>query len=103
MPDAPFFLIPGASTGIGAATARHAADAGYRLVLAARSTDKLEQLAEELGGSDRAIAVTCDVTEWEDQQRMVQTTLDTFGRLDVAFANAGFGAKRGFLEETVEH
>ena len=99
----PVFLITGASTGIGAATARHAAGAGYRVVLAARSTDKLEQLAQELGGDDRAIAVTCDVTEWDDQERLVQTTLDAFGRLDVAFANAGFGAKRGFLEETPEH
>ena len=99
----PVFLITGASTGIGAATARHASEAGHRLVLAARSTDKLEALAEELGGPERAIAVTCDVTEWEDQQRMVQTALDAFGRLDVAFANAGFGAKRGFLEESVEH
>ena len=99
----PVFLITGASTGIGAATARHAAQAGYRLVLAARSTDKLDALAQELGGPERAIAVTCDVTEWDDQQRMVQTTLDTFGQLDVAFGNAGFGAKRGFLEESVEH
>jgi NADP-dependent 3-hydroxy acid dehydrogenase YdfG len=99
----PVFLITGASTGIGAATARQAAGAGYRLVLAARSTDKLEQLAQELGGPEKAIAVTCDVTEWDDQQRMVQTALDTFGQLDVAFANAGFGAKRGFLEETPEH
>jgi NADP-dependent 3-hydroxy acid dehydrogenase YdfG len=99
----PVFLITGASTGIGAATARQAAQAGYRLVLAARSTDKLEDLAKELGGDDRAIAVTCDVTEWDDQERLVKTALDAFGQLDVAFANAGFGAKRGFLEETPEH
>ena len=71
-PDSdPVFLITGASTGIGASTARHAAEAGYRLVLAARSQDKLAALAEELGGDERAIAVTCDVTEWEDQQNLV--------------------------------
>src|SRR5215210_4752561 len=63
--DAPVFLITGASTGIGEATARHAAEAGYRLVLAARSEDKLQGLAQELGGDDRAIAVRCDVTEWD--------------------------------------
>jgi len=94
----PVFLITGASSGIGAATARHAADAGYRLVLAARSTDKLEALAAELGGPQRAIAVTCDVTDFAEQEAMVAAALDAFGRLDVAFANAGFGAKRGFLE-----
>jgi NADP-dependent 3-hydroxy acid dehydrogenase YdfG len=98
----PVFLITGASSGIGAATARAAAGAGYRLVLAARSVDRLDNLARELGGEERALALECDVTEWEQQQRMVQTTLDRFGRLDVAFANAGFGAKRGFLEESPE-
>jgi NADP-dependent 3-hydroxy acid dehydrogenase YdfG len=97
------FLITGASTGIGAQTARHAAQAGYRLVLAARSLDKLEALAEELGGEQRALAVRCDVTEWDDQQAMVAAALERFGRLDVAFANAGFGASRGFLADTPEH
>jgi NADP-dependent 3-hydroxy acid dehydrogenase YdfG len=43
------------------------------------------------------------VTEWADQQALVQGALDAFGRIDVAFANAGFGAPRGFLESTVEH
>jgi NADP-dependent 3-hydroxy acid dehydrogenase YdfG len=97
------FLITGASTGIGAETARHAAQAGYRLVLAARSLDKLEALAEELGGEQHALAVRCDVTEWDDQQAMVAAALERFGRLDVAFANAGFGASRGFLADTTEH
>jgi NADP-dependent 3-hydroxy acid dehydrogenase YdfG len=97
------FLITGASSGIGAATARHASRAGYRLVLAARSSDRLASLAEELGGADRALALTCDVTEWEQQRAVVQAALERFGRLDVAFANAGFGAKRGFLEESPEH
>ncbi len=98
----PVFLITGASSGIGAATARAAASAGYRLVLAARSLERLTELAGELGGKERAIAVGCDVTEWEQQEAMVATALERFGRLDVAFANAGFGAARGFLEETPE-
>ncbi len=97
------FLITGASSGIGSATARAAAASGYRVVLAARSQDRLAQLAAELGGEQRALAVTCDVTEWEQQQAMAQRALDAFGRLDVVFANAGFGAKRGFLESTPEH
>jgi NADP-dependent 3-hydroxy acid dehydrogenase YdfG len=102
MADDRVFLITGASTGIGAATARQAAAEGYRVVLAARSEDKLRGLAEELGGEERALAVRCDVTEWEDQEAMVSQALERFGRLDVAFANAGFGAKRGFKEETPE-
>jgi len=102
MADDPVFLITGASSGIGAATARQASAAGHRLVLAARSTDKLEALADELGGEERAIAVTCDVTEFAQQEAMVQAALDAFGRIDVAFANAGFGAARGFLEESPE-
>ncbi len=103
MADDPVFLITGASTGIGAATARHAAQAGYRVVLAARSTDKLEALAQELGGDDHALAVTCDVNEFDQQEAMVAAALESFGRLDVVYANAGFGAKRGWLEETPEH
>jgi NADP-dependent 3-hydroxy acid dehydrogenase YdfG len=96
-------LITGASTGIGAQTARHAARAGYRLVLAARSQDKIDALAAELGGDERAIAVPTDVTDFAAQEALVARTLEAFGRLDVAFANAGFGAKRGFLEESPEH
>ena len=98
----PVFLITGASSGIGAATARAAAQAGYRLVLAARSTDRLEALAQELGGPERALVVTCDVTEPSDQEAMVARALERFGSLDVAFANAGFGGGRSFLSGTAE-
>jgi NADP-dependent 3-hydroxy acid dehydrogenase YdfG len=101
--DGDVFLITGASSGIGAATARAAAAAGYRLVLAARSMDALTALATELGGDERALAVRCDVTEWEDQQALVTRALDAFGRIDVAFANAGFGGPRGFQADSVEH
>jgi NADP-dependent 3-hydroxy acid dehydrogenase YdfG len=96
-------LITGASSGIGAATARAAAAEGWRVVLAARSQERLRALADELGGAERALPVHCDVTDWEAQQRMVEATLSSFGRLDAAFANAGFGAPRGFLADTPEH
>ena len=95
-------LITGASSGIGEATARHAAAAGFRLVLAARSADRLAELAHELGGPDRALGIRCDVTESEQQQAVVDEALERFGRIDVAFANAGFGATRGFLNESPE-
>ena len=101
--EEPVLVITGASTGIGAATARRAVEFGQRVVLAARSEDKLRALAEELGGDEKALAVPCDVTSWDDQQALVRTALDRYGRMDAYFANAGFGAKRGFLEESVEH
>jgi NADP-dependent 3-hydroxy acid dehydrogenase YdfG len=101
--DQPVLVITGASSGIGAATARRAVEFGHRVVLGARSEDRLQGLAEELGGEEKALAVRCDVASWDDQQALVATALDRFGRMDVYFANAGFGAKRGFLEESVEH
>src|SRR3954447_5098943 len=101
MPDDPVLLITGASSGIGAASARAAASK-YRLVLAARREEELEELAAELG-DERAIAVRCDVTEWDEVQALAATALERFGRIDAVFANAGFGATRGFLEESPEH
>ncbi|MDX6546036.1 MAG: hypothetical protein QOG02_1810 [Gaiellales bacterium] len=103
MDESPVMLVTGASSGIGAATARQAVAAGYRVVIAARSQNRLEQLATELGGDGHALAQRCDVTEWDDVQRLATAALERFGRIDVVFANAGFGASRGFLEETVEH
>jgi NADP-dependent 3-hydroxy acid dehydrogenase YdfG len=100
MPDFRVFVITGASSGIGVATARHAAAAGYRVVLAARSKNKLDALAAELG--DSALAVETDVTSWEDNEALIAAARDAFGRVDVVWANAGFGAKRGWLEETPE-
>jgi len=100
--EQPVLLITGASSGIGAATARAAAR-DYRLVLGARSEEKLTALATELGGDERAVAVRCDVTEFADNERICAAAIEAFGRLDAVFANAGFGASRGFLESDPEH
>jgi len=99
----PVLLITGASSGIGAQSARRAVEAGYRLVLAARREDLVRRLAEELGGAERALAVRCDVTDWDDQRALAAAALERFDRIDAVFANAGFGARRGFLEESPEH
>ena len=97
MADGRVLLITGGSTGIGAATARAAVQAGWRVALGARGLDKLEALADELG--EAALAVSCDVTEEGSQQRMVDRTIERFGRLDAAFANAGHGVSTPGIEE----
>ncbi len=80
-------IITGASSGIGAATARVLVADGAKVVLTARSTEKLNALATELGPA--ALALPGDVTVAVDVQRLIDGTLDHFGRIDVLFANAG--------------
>jgi len=101
--DEPVLVITGASSGIGEATARRAAERGYRVVLAARRQKELDRIAKELGGPDRALARRCDVTNWSDVEGLAEAALQRFGRIDAVFANAGFGATRGFLEESPKH
>jgi NADP-dependent 3-hydroxy acid dehydrogenase YdfG len=101
--DDKVMLVTGGTSGIGAETAKQAAAAGYRLALAGRDQEKLIQRVAELGGEDKALGVATDVGEWEEVSDLVKAAIDKFGRIDVVFANAGFGAKRGFLEETPEH
>jgi NADP-dependent 3-hydroxy acid dehydrogenase YdfG len=96
-------LLTGASSGIGEALAHQAVAANYRLVLAARRQGPLDELAQALGGHEHAMTVTCDVAEWSEQEAMVAAALERFGRIDAVVANAGFGAARGFTNETPEH
>lgn len=89
--------ITGASTGIGAATARMAVSKGWKVALLARSTDKLATLVGQLG-HDNAIACKGDVADVAAQQEAVDAALAKWGRLDVAFANAGTGASAAGAE-----
>lgn len=79
--------ITGASSGIGEATARLLSERGAKVVLAARRTDRLAALVEELPHDAEAVAA--DVTVREDVARVVDTAVERFGRLDVLVNNAG--------------
>ena len=87
-------MITGASSGSGAATARAASREGYQLILAARSTEKLTALAQEIG-PDNVLTCALDVTDMAQQQAMVDQAIETFGRIDAVFANAGRGGSPG--------
>lgn len=92
-------IITGASSGIGAGAARLLAEHGCKLVLAARSVDKLEALAAELPG-ERLVA-RADMTAPADIENMVSQTLERFGRIDVLFANAGIFIHGEFAENDI--
>lgn len=88
-------LITGASSGIGAATARAARAAGYRLALGARSLEKLQALQAELGGEGAVHVGPCDVCNPDEVGRFVASAQAAFGGIDVLFANAGTGGTPG--------
>jgi NADP-dependent 3-hydroxy acid dehydrogenase YdfG len=89
-------LITGASRGLGAATARLAASAGFRVALVAREAGSVAPLAAELG-EDRALALGADVGDWSSVSGAVAEAVRRFGRLDAAFANAGIGVGTSFF------
>ncbi|MFI7000394.1 SDR family oxidoreductase [Nocardia sp. NPDC050175] len=82
--------ITGASSGIGAATARHLAALGAHVVLGARRTDRLDRLVAEIeAAGGQAAATRVDVTDPEDLRSLVTVAVDRFGSLDVLVGNAG--------------
>ena len=85
--DGKVVIITGASSGIGAETARQLSRLGCRLTLAARSEGKLTALEDEIEAD--VLTIKTDVTARDDIARMVEMTLDRFGRIDVMYANAG--------------
>jgi len=91
-------LITGASSGIGEATARKAAQAGLKLILTARRQDKLDALVQEFG-ADHAVAVAADVTDYQALENVVKTGVKAFGQLDAVFANAGMGVSAAGVEQ----
>ncbi|MBU2957471.1 SDR family oxidoreductase [Paracoccus sp. 1_MG-2023] len=85
-------FITGASSGIGAQTARAATRAGWNVALFARSADKLQDLAQELG--DKALVQAGDATDMGALEKAVAATAQHFGGIDAAFANAGRGLSK---------
>ena len=95
-------LVTGASSGIGASTARKAVAAGHRVVLVARRAAGLAALVDELGGEEHAVAVAGDVTSWEDNVAAVDRALSAFGALDAVFANAAAFCEPGWTASSIE-
>jgi short-subunit dehydrogenase len=95
-------VITGASSGIGLATAQAAAQRGARVVLAARSIDTLERICNDIeAAGGEAMAVEVDVGSREDVERLAQTVIDRFGRIDTWINNAGV-AIYGRLDQVSE-
>jgi NADP-dependent 3-hydroxy acid dehydrogenase YdfG len=88
--------ITGASSGIGAATARALVAEGSSVVLGARRIDRLDEIAAELG--DKVAVVEVDVREPADSLRLVEQAYESFGRLDAIVPNAGIGAYGGIMD-----
>ncbi|MFB7246743.1 short-chain dehydrogenase [Streptomyces populi] len=98
--DGKVAMITGASSGIGAAAARLFAQEGAAVVLMARRKERLDTLVEEIrddGG--RALAVAGDVASSDDVAQVVRAAVDTFGKLDAAFNNAGYATAGTPLHE----
>ncbi|TMP02905.1 short-chain dehydrogenase [Pseudoalteromonas sp. S3178] len=91
-------LITGASSGIGEATAKTLVNNGHKVVLTARSEDKLTKLVQLLG-EDNALNVPADATDFTELENVVTKGVEKFGRLDAAFANAGMGVSTAGTEK----
>lgn len=90
-------FITGASSGIGAATAKAAVAAGWNVGLFARSEDKLNKLADEIG--ERAMVLPGDATSYDAQNEAIEKLVGRYGQLDAAFANAGRGTSKAGTEK----
>jgi NADP-dependent 3-hydroxy acid dehydrogenase YdfG len=90
MTDSPVTLITGGSTGIGAAAARQLLDRGHRVAVTARRQDRLDRFAKDVDRPDELLTLPGDASDYQAVTAAVDTTVDRFGRLDAAVANAGY-------------
>src|SRR5258708_16685628 len=94
-------LVTGAGGGIGLATAEAFANAGARVIVADRDEGTIGKAAENLrAAGHNVIGVTCDVTDPAQVEAMIERTVNTYGRLDAAFNNAGVNSEAATFLET---
>jgi short-subunit dehydrogenase len=95
-------LVTGASSGIGEQFARQLSERGYRVALVARREDRLSGLANELGGSDRAVTIAADLAVPEDRDRLAARIEELGAPVDILVNCAGFGVYKPFAETSRE-
>ena len=89
-------IITGASSGIGLASAYYFADKGAKLTIAARSEEKLQLVASELSGISDVLVCKCDVKEENDCKKLIESTIERYGRIDILINNAGISMRATF-------
>ncbi len=91
-------LVTGASSGIGEQFARQLSARGHRVAIVARREERLAKLAEELGGSDRAVVIAADLAVPQDRDRLAGRLEELGAKVEVLVNNAGFGVFAPFAE-----
>jgi uncharacterized protein len=91
-------LITGASSGIGEQFARQLSDMGHRVALVARREDRLQELASDLGGEDRAVVIAADLGRAEDRDRLAGRLEELGAQVEILVNNAGYGIFKPFGE-----
>jgi short-subunit dehydrogenase len=92
-------VVTGASSGIGEQFARQLSQMGHRVALVARREDRLKQLADELGGDNRAVTIAADLAVAEDRDRLARRLEQMGAQVEILVNNAGYGIYKAFAEE----
>src|SRR5699024_10306501 len=96
-------IVTGASSGIGTAIAKELANAGAKVVLAARNKEKLKNIAAEIGDEEKVIYVQTDMTKQDDVESLAELAKQTFGNVDIYVNNAGIMGSSRVLQGDVSN